>query len=123
MNISTFADVDDHGLAGFWQLVERHGLSFTQLSPRAIGWLRFLFHEIGQLHPIEREVALLPVFAPRLNHEWEHIAILVGATRVRLALVPDSAADGVWHHGLNATVVQVRWPMIARCGVFSERTV
>src|SRR5262245_33962898 len=123
MDISSFAEIDDDGLTGFRQLVERHRLSFAELGPGALFGLRLLIHEVGELYPIEWKLALFPVFAPRLDHEREHVAVLIRTGSVRLALIPDDAANSVRHHGFDATVIQVRGAKVAGGGTIGEREV
>ena len=82
--------------------------SAQSLSPGA----RLLGREVGQLHPVEREIALLPRVAPGLDHQREQVPVLVGAARIRFALVPDRAADAVADHRLEHAVVEVAGPML-----------
>ena len=68
---------------------------------------------VGELDPVEREVALAPLVAPALDHQREQVAILVGPAGVRLALVPDGAPDAVADRRLEDAVVDVAGPGIA----------
>ena len=62
--------------------------SSAQALSRGLGRLG---HEVGELDPVEREVALSPLVAPALDHQREQVAVLVGPAGVGLALVPDDA--------------------------------
>ena len=44
---------------------------------------------VGELHPIERKITLTPLLAPLLDHERKKFGILIGATRVGFALIPN----------------------------------
>ena len=108
-----FAQVDDHRLAGVGEPAHRHGLGLAQLRPRALGRLGLLRHEVGELDPVEREVADAPLVAPALDHQGEEVAILVGPAGVRLALVPDHPPDAVADRRLEDAVVDVARACIA----------
>ena len=68
VNVFTFSEVSNDRLAGVWQR-HRLCLRLAEFCPIALGWRLHLRFEIRQLDPIEREVALIPFFAPLLNHE------------------------------------------------------
>ena len=111
MNVVGLADVDDHRLSRLRQAL-RHGLGFAQFRPIAVAGRRGLRREVGQLDPVEREVALLPGVAPRLDHQREHVPVLVRAARIRFALVPDRTANAIADHRLEHAVVEVAGTML-----------
>jgi hypothetical protein len=62
MDVLAFADVDDDGLAAVLDGVLRLGLdSRSSAQSLVVACRGFLGHEVGQLHPVEGEVALLPL--------------------------------------------------------------
>ena len=63
--------VDDHGLAGMRQPAQGHRLRLAELGPGALLRVGLLLEEVGELDPVEREVALAPL-----------VATLKGATTV-----------------------------------------
>ncbi len=67
MDIASFAGINDHRLPGIGQC-EGHCLCFTQFGPSTVAWLGGFCHVVGELHPVERKVALLPEVAPRTYH-------------------------------------------------------
>ena len=95
MDVIGFADVDDDGLTaiGNSRLGERLGLA--QFRPRAFSWLGFFGHEVGELHPIKREVTLFPEVPPMRNHEREKRPVFMGASGIGFPLIPDDAAEAV----------------------------
>ena len=92
--------------------LERHRLGFAELGPGAVARLIPLGQEVGELHPIKREIALPPVVAPVLDHQRKQLAILVSPTDVRFALIPDHAANRVGHDRLEPAVVEVCRPIL-----------
>ena len=79
VNVLALSDIDDHGLARPGEL-EGHRLGFAQSRPPA-GGLRGLgaaIHEIGKLHPDEREVPFVPAGAPVGDHRGEERLIFSG---------------------------------------------
>ena len=114
VDVLPLADVDDHCLAGVRQGLHRHRLRFTQLGPGALARLGLLGVEVGQLHPVEGEVAHAPLLAPRLDHEGEEGAVLVGAAGVRFPLIPDRATDAVADRGRQHAGVDVAGAVVAK---------
>ena len=51
--------------------------------------------EIGELHPVEREITLVPFLAPLLDEERKQLGILPGAAGIGLALIPNDAFDAI----------------------------
>src|SRR5207302_7783426 len=85
-------------------------------------------HEVSELHPIKREVALVPLLAPLLDHEGEEITVLPGASGVRLTLVPDDSLDAVAERGINDAAENVAGARVTgkplkRGGRLTERRV
>ena len=113
MNVAAFADVDDDGLAAVLDGVLRLRLAFAQFSPGAVAGLGLLRHEIGELHPVEGEIALLPLVAPVLDHEREEVAVFIGAGGIAFALIPDGAFDAVADRGEQNAVVDVAGAVVA----------
>src|SRR6266850_97332 len=74
MNVLALAQINDDGLPGVREF-HGHRLRFAQFRPTAVTRLLLLSHEIGELHPIEWEIALSPFLAPLLDHEGKEIAI------------------------------------------------
>jgi branched-chain amino acid transport system substrate-binding protein len=114
VNVLLVAQVGDDGLAGVFQL-QGQRLGFAQLGPVAL-LDRLDLHERRELDEEEREVALLPVVTPVLDHQAHQVGVEVGPARVRFALVPDRAAHGVRHErGDHGVVKRAR-----RIGVLSR---
>ncbi|CAB4583394.1 unannotated protein [freshwater metagenome] len=95
MDVASFADIDDHCLAAVLDGVLSLCLTFTQLCPVAVAGLGLLGFEIGELHPIEGEIALLPLVAPVLDHEWEEVAVFISAGGIAFALIPNGTFDAI----------------------------
>ena len=51
--------------------------------------------ETGELHKIERKIALFPAASPIIDHERESFAVLIGPARITLSLVPDGSLNGL----------------------------
>src|SRR6185295_8031650 len=91
MEIDLIADIDNYRHSGL-RLTQRHSLRLTQLSPVTLVRLRFACAPVSELHEIKRKVAT-PRTAPITNHDWKERAVLIGASGVAFALIPNRAAN------------------------------
>ena len=114
MNVFPLADVDDHCLARVGQGLHRHRLGLPQFCPRAVGRLGLFAHVVGQLDPVEREVAESPLLTPALDHERKELAVLIGSASVRFALIPDRPLDAVADARLQHAAVDVAGTGVTR---------
>lgn len=106
VNVVGFTEVDDDGLSGVGKLLGQ-GLRFAKFGPIAVARLCFFGLEVGELHPVKGEIALLGFFAPELDHEGKEVAVFLGATGVGFALIPDDAFDAVLDVGVEHAGVDV----------------
>ena len=86
--------------------LERHQLGFPQFG--AVGRILAAVAERGDLHEAEGEIALAPVGPPVGDHRGKERAVLIRRGDVRLALIPDRAADGVGNQRGDHAVVETR---------------
>ncbi len=100
------ADVDGDGHAGVRRGAHRERLRLAQLGPLAVNRVPRARLPVGELHEVEGEVAEVPGRAPVADHGGEEGAVLLGAAGVRLALIPDGAADGVGRERREHRVVE-----------------
>ena len=112
VDVASFANIVNDGLTCVGQC-EGVALGFTKFRPVTVTGFSDLIAEVGELDPVEREVALAPCVAPLRDHECEEIVILVGTPGVTLALIPDSAADAVSDDGIEDTGPKVTGTVLA----------
>ena len=91
MYVVGIADVDDHGLPGTG-LRESHSLRFAQFGPLAFGRESVFCHEIGQLHPIKREI-VAPFVTPVPDQVGKQGAVAERIPDIVFALIPDRTFD------------------------------
>ncbi len=113
VDVIGFAEVDDDGLAAVFDGVLGFGLAFAEFGPGAVGWGGDFRFEVGELDPVEGEVALFPFFAPVFDHEGEEVGVFGGAVGIGLALIPDGAFDAVADEGEEDTVVKIAGAVLA----------
>ena len=101
MDVADVTDINDDRLTGVGQ-GEGLGLGFAEEGPAGIGGVLV----VGQLHPIEGEVALAELSAPAGDHRGEERVVLVGFAGVAFTLIPDGAAQGVGDERGDHAVVQ-----------------
>src|SRR5262249_9901645 len=87
------------------RLAQRHQLRFAQLSPVALIRLGFVRVPVRKLHKIERKIAA-PRTSPIADHRWKKSSVLISASGVALALVPDDAANGERNERRDLRVVK-----------------
>jgi len=95
-------NVQGHSHAGIID-GERIDLRLTDRSP-AIAAGRLIADRLtdgGKLHKVEREVTLLPQFAPAFDETLHLEQITLSVLYISLALIPQCAAHGVTHQRLN----------------------
>ena len=100
---SGIPNVDRDGLPGGGQR-ERLSLGLAQERPRAA--VRLVRLEVGKLHPIEGNVSLTERLPPLRDHGREQGAVLRGATRVGLTLIPDRPAQREGEDRVNHPVIE-----------------
>src|SRR5690606_35000524 len=100
-----FADVDGDGLAGVGH-GEGLGLGFAQFGPVPAGVVFAGVVEVGELDPVEGEVALGELFAPAGDEGGEAHGVAAGVGGVGFALIPDDAAQGTGDEGGDHAVVE-----------------
>lgn len=113
VDVIGFAEVDDDGLAAVFDDLLGFGLAFAEFGPGAIGGFGGLRFEVGELNPVEREIALFPFLAPVFDHEGEEVGVFGSAIGVGLALIPDGAFDAVADEGEEDTVVEIAGAVLA----------
>jgi hypothetical protein len=107
VQVVRLAQVDEHGLAGVGH-GERAALRLAQLGPATFPGLRRRRVRVGQLAKIEGKVGIAPVRPPIANQGGKGLRVLRGAAHVRLALIPNEAADRVTGDGGNQAVEHAR---------------
>ena len=112
VNVIRLADVGDDALAGFGQFAHGERLRLAQFGPVAVSRLGLVGFEVGQLHPVEGEIALLPFFAPMLDHEGEQLAVFLRAAGVRFALIPNRALDAITNRRMQHACIQIARTML-----------
>lgn len=104
VDIGGIPDIEGEGLAGVRER-KRLRLGFAEEGPfGAVGVATGA--PIGELHPVEREVGVLELGAPGIDHAGEDFAVGFGLVGVGLALIPDGAAEGVGGEGGDHGVVE-----------------
>ena len=101
MNVIPLAHIGDHSHPNVRQRFGRQQLRFPQLRPITLpGFFRDCFQRAllalivrRQLHGQKSKIPLLPILPPVSDQVGEQFAILMRASGVRLALVPDGAFD------------------------------
>ena len=107
VDVLAFAKIDDHRLAGGGEGLHGHRLGLAEFRPVALGRLCLLLLEVGELHPVEGEIAEAPLLPPRRDHERKEFAVLIGPAGVRFALIPDRPLDAVADRGREHAGVDV----------------
>src|SRR5262245_1483298 len=91
VNVIISPYVNRQGHSGIRRSGERHQLRLAQLRPVALAELLRIRAVGRELHEQEREIALPPERTPVADHHREETAILISASGVRFALIPDHA--------------------------------
>ena len=115
MNVVLVADIRNHSQAHLWQHPARQQLRLAQLRPVAVDGRGGDLVNVAllvsiprrELHREKGKIALAPVVAPVANHVGKQPAILPGPARIRFALIPDRAFDGVGRQRRDHAVVKL----------------
>src|ERR1043165_2628223 len=121
MNIILIANIDRHRHPSL-RLAQRHRLRLTQLSPITLIRLSLARMPVRKLHKVERKL-MPPRTSPVTNHDRKQRAVLISASGVTLALVPDRATNRERHERRNHRVVKhTRIVLITNSNRFRTRT-
>src|ERR1041384_4472788 len=104
MNIILVTNIDRNRHPSL-RLAQRHRLRFTQLRPIALIRLSLVRMPVRKLHKVERKL-MPPRTAPVANHDRKQRAILISASGITLALVPDRATYRERNERRNHRVIE-----------------
>src|SRR5215204_2392647 len=104
MEVNPVADIYGYGHSGC-RLAQSHGLRFAQLGPVTLVRLSFAGAPVRKLHKVKRKVAT-PRASPIANHDRKECAVLIGTSRITLALVPNGASKRETNERSNHRVVK-----------------